>query len=67
MDEIKYGKDELDIKIEKAKTKMKKKEEGSKGLFKDLPGRLKQRASAALRVVAGQSKRLANSLYLLLL
>ena len=44
MDEIKYGKDELDIKIEKAKTKMKKKEEGSKGLFKDLPGRLKQRA-----------------------
>ena len=44
MDEIKYGKEELDIKIEKEKTKMKKKEEGSKGLFKDLPGRLKQRA-----------------------
>ena len=67
MDEIKYGKEELDIKIEKEKTKMKKKEEGSKGLFKDLPGRLKQRASAALRVVAGQRKRPANSLYLLLL
>ena len=64
MDEIKYGKDELDIKIEKAKTKMKKKEEGSKGLFKDLPGRLKQRASAALRVVAEQRQRPANSPYI---